>query len=588
VSRREVPSVLALVGLGLVAGVVAGHPRFALVMAVALVIAWRLLGFPGVVAVCFATVAVGSSGYPQIKDAGLDERWVALGTVAAWPLVSQRRLQVPAGRLLLLALCGLIGLAALSALWSIDRRLTVERVGSFVLLLWVALVVVPSHARTASEATALARALAILVVVASALAIGIFVVDPSVGRQTGATHGIRGWFENSNELGIWAAALAPCLLAIRPRRLALAGGLVVLGAIAGSASRGGLGAILLLAIASLPFGWRTRVAIGAAIVLAATAVALSPARDVLRGTALVKHAGSSASPLTRVTGGRNEAWDATFDQLANRPVGGFGFGTGDRVFRLTGADQSFVWFDGNSPNSGYLQILLELGAAGLALLCVVFAAGVRDAWRRAGDPSRQPFLLMAGVMLLIAVTESAVTSAGGPFSLLLWTGLGVAVTTVPVEDLPLTAVARRHARRRLSVGHRAAIALLVLGAIALVAAAPVPRFHDLFRQVVRPHAETPDPLYSAPVDGRALRRAGDLLPDDATYYLQIGRLPGLLPFNVRGAANLFFTPAVQVRDASQAGWVLSYRAPAPIPAGLRAVRTTRLGDGIYLLEVRRS
>jgi O-antigen ligase len=438
---RRHGALAAIVAIGLVAGLAQGHVAFALILAVVIVAAWRLGGFGPVAAVCIATIALGSASYHELRQAGLDERWVGLGTLAAWPLVSRRRPELPASRLFCSAIAALLALGALSAAWSFDPRLTLERTAAFALLLWVGVVVVPTHASAASERRELCEALAVVAVLGGLAALVAGLADPAVARQRGDTNGLRGWLENSNGMGIWCATLAPSLLAVRSRRLALAGAAVLGAVVVWSTSRSALLAVAVVGIASLPISPQRRVAVGATALAVLATLVLSPVGGSLPGTALGKYQTSSADWSRTLTGARDEGWDATFDEVVHRPVAGFGFGTGDRVFAHTGADSQFVHFQGNNPNNGYLQALLELGVLGLELLYLALAAALLTAWPLRGDPTRRPFLLMAIVLLIVAVAESIFTSAGGPYSVLLWSGLGVAMGTMPIR-LPARSYAR--------------------------------------------------------------------------------------------------------------------------------------------------
>jgi hypothetical protein len=135
------------------------------------------------------------------------------------------------------------------------------------------------------------------------------------------------------------------------------------------------------------------------------------------------------------------------------------------------------------------------------------------------------------------------------------------------------------------IRQRAAICLVVLAGFLLIAATPVPGFHWLYQHAVRSDADGRDPLYSAPVDAAALRRAGPLMPEDATYYVHAGPTD-LVRQNVGGAARLFLTPAVRMSRPADADWILSHGVANPLPVGLRAARTIRLGERVYLIRVR--
>jgi hypothetical protein len=134
---------------------------------------------------------------------------------------------------------------------------------------------------------------------------------------------------------------------------------------------------------------------------------------------------------------------------------------------------------------------------------------------------------------------------------------------------------------------RALIVLAVGCAAAL--AATVPRLDGPVSRLANYRADSADPIWdnrgSPPTDGAALRRAGKLLPGDATYYLDVAPdVPGLA-HDVEGAARLFFAPALPVLRPADAGWVLSYRARPFLPPGLRAERVYRVGAGVSLVRV---
>ena len=96
-------------------------------------------------------------------------------------------------------------------------------------------------------------------------------------------------------------------------------------------------------------------------------------------------------------------------------------------------------------------------------------------------------------------------------------------------------------------------------------------------------ADGPSPIYDHPgIDDAALRRAGKLLPDGARY-LVVAQPYG----DVESAALLYFDPALPVGEPRLATWVLSYHVGRGLPGGLRPARTYRLGDGIFLVRVRR-
>ena len=135
---------------------------------------------------------------------------------------------------------------------------------------------------------------------------------------------------------------------------------------------------------------------------------------------------------------------------------------------------------------------------------------------------------------------------------------------------------------RVRLGLVALLALLT----AAVAFAPG-RLSGPIRRLANYRADTRDPIYNAPIDGRAIRRAGAILPDSrgVTYYIHTRPVPQL-GHDLIGAGLLFFLPAVPVPSPREAQWVLSYDAPTLLPKGVRAEKTYRVGERIYLIRVR--
>jgi hypothetical protein len=121
-----------------------------------------------------------------------------------------------------------------------------------------------------------------------------------------------------------------------------------------------------------------------------------------------------------------------------------------------------------------------------------------------------------------------------------------------------------------------------------VAVAPG-RLSSPIRRVANYRADTRDPIYNAPIDARAIRRAGALLPNSrgVTYYIHTRPEPQL-GHDLIGAGLLFFLPAVPVPSPREAQWVLSYDAPTRLPKGLRAERSYTVGKRIYLIRVRQA
>lgn len=130
---------------------------------------------------------------------------------------------------------------------------------------------------------------------------------------------------------------------------------------------------------------------------------------------------------------------------------------------------------------------------------------------------------------------------------------------------------------------RAGLVLGLAVATAAVAALPGPLGAPV-RRLAAYHADGPDPLWDVPLDGRALRRAGTILPDRTTYVLYAPDARPLLLGNLKAATQLFFTPALPVHGYTQARWVLSYRTQPIVPPGVSPARVIRVGLNVYLVE----
>lgn len=133
------------------------------------------------------------------------------------------------------------------------------------------------------------------------------------------------------------------------------------------------------------------------------------------------------------------------------------------------------------------------------------------------------------------------------------------------------------------------VSLVALVALGFLAAAVAPgQLSAPLRRVANYAADGPDPIWDTAVDGRSLRAGGRLLPDDATYFIHHSRVDAQLAHDLQGGTLLFFTPALPMRSVHDADWVLSYQAKHLLPPGVRAGRTYRIGDRIYLVQVQRT
>jgi hypothetical protein len=118
---------------------------------------------------------------------------------------------------------------------------------------------------------------------------------------------------------------------------------------------------------------------------------------------------------------------------------------------------------------------------------------------------------------------------------------------------------------------------------ALLAVAPRP-FSTPFRRLANYRSDGPNPLWDArpPLDSAAIRKAGELIPHGATYWIY--GPGGQYVHDLQGAGLLFF-PALAVGSPKQAQYVFSYEQPRLLPQGVRAARVWQVGPRIYLVKL---
>jgi hypothetical protein len=125
---------------------------------------------------------------------------------------------------------------------------------------------------------------------------------------------------------------------------------------------------------------------------------------------------------------------------------------------------------------------------------------------------------------------------------------------------------------------------------ALVAATGIalllPGIGGPLRRLAKVDGDGPEPRYEIAIDPGAIRRAARTLPDDARYFVAVGGHDPLEHGNLKAAAQLFFAPALPVQDPAAAGWLLTYREEAVVPAG-RVRRVIPLTAGMALVELGR-
>ena len=352
-------------------------------------------------------------------------RWAALLALVAVAVVYalRRRGRPPAPAAYALA-AALAVLAGASALWSAAPRLTVGRAGAFALvLLAAAALAYGATRREAVEAILQGVLLGAAAIAVAGLLVLAFRYDRAVQAATTVSPARYQGLGGGPNMAPMALAIATPLAlhfasaarATVLRVAAAAAGVLLLGSIAFSGSRGalaaafaGLGVYALVAAN----GRRRLVLVGVAAALAAGTLAVSqlpstaatnppeptgqdpnPARVTpapgyidanLQGLRLqddIGHPGvRGETPRDERTligsSGRTEAWRGALGLVADRPIAGYGFGTEDRTF----VDR-YVFFNSNVPENSYIGILLQLGIVGLVLLVLLVSALLRPALR---------------------------------------------------------------------------------------------------------------------------------------------------------------------------------------------------------------
>lgn len=131
---------------------------------------------------------------------------------------------------------------------------------------------------------------------------------------------------------------------------------------------------------------------------------------------------------------------------------------------------------------------------------------------------------------------------------------------------------------------RAGAAAIVLAFFGVAAA--LPRHWVTSR--ARYDGDSAEPRYDLPLNGVALRRAGEILHRvGGTYYVYVRPYAPVLRGNINGALRLWTAPALPFAWATRPDWIFSYRTTRLLPPGMRAARVYSLGPGIQLVEVAR-
>jgi hypothetical protein len=430
------------------------------------------------IAVLASTVVLfvlGSGSAGSLRHAGSTGRWV--GLVAFWLLsvglairAGRRPLSIPAAVLFALTLptFGLV-----SAAWSVDPKLTIQRSVSLGILVTAAAAL--AYAARTDKGVQRA-AVAGIVVGASIAAVGGVVLlfaarhEAVQAASPGVPWRYRGLGENPNTFSMLAAVVLPLalgLLLTASRRsvqvVTGAAALFLFGSVLMSGSRGAFLAAVggMITVAVLRGGERRRrlVATGAAVVAAvigfvlAVEVPRTPSVPRTPVAAVTPHSVSTPSAASRVrvrvrvavdtpgrmsdevgrpatatltrnllgSSGRIQAWLAGIHQASARPLLGFGFGTEERVF----IDRVYS-FQGSRVENTWVGLALQLGVVGVALLAAMWLSlgwsTIRARpWRWTLEGSLASAILGACIAgLLHTVWQSYLYSVGNVATVTVW------------------------------------------------------------------------------------------------------------------------------------------------------------------------
>ncbi len=424
-------------------------------------------GIQFLVAAFVFTVALASSQLDYVNiPIARPARWAVLAELAAFALAyaltrPRRRTRVDA-----CAVCAaaLVAAAFVSVAWSSDPRLTAGR--SVTLLALFATTAAIGYGAAGSAAAVGRVLLGVLVGVTAVAVAGILVYVFNSGRAivpatTQSPVRYTGLGGNPNSAAMLMAIGIPlalwALFETRSRvgRALLVGVLLLLdGSLVASGSRGPLVACFVGVLVYMTASGRGRrwklaaAAVAAAILLVDTAVTQLPqpadqnpvltkrfrtgavprgprdAEFLLPLESEVGYPRPGSTPFHRTllnSSGRVPAWRGALEQVEERPLLGYGFGTEERVF----VDRYYLFLSSLVENS-YLGTLLQLGVVGLilllALLALVLVRGVHDLLRLRGD-RRHAAAACAAVFacgVVVAATQSFATSVGSTLTVAFW------------------------------------------------------------------------------------------------------------------------------------------------------------------------
>jgi hypothetical protein len=406
-------------------------------------------------------------------------RWIGLFAVCALSLLllaSRAPRTLPDLRPFAPA-AGLVVLAVVSAAWSIDPRLTLERAISFGVLLTAGAALAVALRGDGEAVDRVLGAIVVAAALVSLAGLAVLVYDSNLAVQASTASSPARWKglgQNPNTVAMLDALALPLALrfmfqAGRRRRVLVGAAFAVLYlTLVASGSRGGfIAAIgsLMLASLLLPAHWTPRLASSAGVIVLmiggvfVTNATLKGVHSIPGETPSTPVGGSApGAPPKRLnffapnavtlpamqdeigadvggvaartligTSGRAVAWSGAIEQGLQRPILGFGFGTEERVF----VDR-FYFFQSARAENSYIGFFLQLGVVGMLLYLAVAVGLLRRLLRLRTNP--QAVVLGCTVLAgyLLACVQSYVYSVGNISTLPFWL-CALLLFSIPVE-----------------------------------------------------------------------------------------------------------------------------------------------------------
>jgi len=410
---------------------------------------------------------LGSTSVQSLASLGHSGRWAALVVLAllAVAAAASRKPSLRAVPPAWAAAALLLALGIVSASWSVDARLTLERGATLVVLFTTSAALALRDERPSVAAARTMRAVLLgigLVAVGSLIVVAVARRDAVLAATAGAGWRFRGLGQNPNTVPMLLAVGLPlsvwqaCSGRGWARRAGLALVLLFAGEIAVSGSRGALvsgfaGALVTAVV--LARGRRARVVLVVVLVALAAVCAVTPklqghgvaltssgpsaparpqrgkainAESVFRLQDELGHPplGAYRPPVPRTflgSSGRAQAWVGALHQGAQRPSLGYGYGTEDKVF----VDRYYA-FEGGYVENTYIGLFLQLGVVGvavfLALLALLAWSGAKIL-RRGLPAAVGPGAAALGVLaasVLVGMTQTGVLTVGNLAATSMW------------------------------------------------------------------------------------------------------------------------------------------------------------------------